>query len=100
MKAYKPGVVKVTDEPTPVCMAPQDVNQVLVRVIGDATVYLGGADVCAPGADDDDAVVQHGFPLSADDGPLPVSCFEYDCAELYAVVAEGESGTVAFLVSS
>ena len=80
----------VSDEPTLVCLAPQDVSHVLVRNAGSVTVYLGAADVC----------VEDGFPLKLDDRPLSVPSVEYDVAQLYAIAAKGKSGAVAFLVSS
>jgi hypothetical protein len=90
VRTYRHGRVDVADEPTPVCMVPQDISQVLVRNTGSVTVYVGGEDVC----------VDDGFPLKTDDRPLSVPCFDFDCAQLWAVSAKGKSGVVAFLVLS
>lgn len=96
MREFRHGAVEVTDEPTTVCVAPQDVGSVLLRNVGTTVVYLGGPQVCA--TRDGDAGPQ-GFPLKPDEW-MPMSTIEYDVNTLYAVVAKGKSGTVVFLAAS
>jgi hypothetical protein len=95
MREFRHDAVEVTDEPTPVCVLPQDVGSVLVRNVGTSIVYLGGPQVCVP-SDDEDAGPQ-GFPLKPDEW-FPVSAIEYDVGTLYAVTRK--SGTVVFLAAS
>jgi hypothetical protein len=94
----------VTDEPTQVCVAPQDVGSVMLRNVGTTIVYLGGPNVCAPSNKDEDAGSRakfhaQGFPLKPDE-LMSVPTIEYDVGVLYAVANKGKSGTVVFLTAS
>lgn len=90
MRFFKQDVVEVTDKPAIVCTVPQSISMVLVRNVGEATVYVGGVDVTAA----------TGMPILTTDMPVGLPSFDSDVIDLYAVVAKGETGRLAFLVSS
>lgn len=92
MREYNHGAVEVSDSAALICSIPQDADKVLVRNVGDFTVYLGGEEVS----------VENGFPVEPGEH-VDVPCFESDTAELYVVAAERKddegSALVRFLVS-
>jgi hypothetical protein len=90
MRSYHHGPVEVGAEPTFVCGVGQDIEQCLLRNIGDETVYIGGKDVAASGD-------MTGFPLEPGERQ-ELKSFEYDSIEVWAVAAD--TGLLVFLVSA
>jgi hypothetical protein len=108
VRKFVHAAVQVTTEPTMICTIAQDIEQCLLRNVGDVVVYVGGEHVSGP---DGDAM---GFPL--DPGQvLELKSFEFDSTMVWAVAqevgteakteagrkraAEKQCGTLVFLVS-
>jgi len=92
MRAYSHGAVEVVETRTFVCGVGQDIEQCLLRNIGDVTVYIGGRNVDATGD-------RMGFPLEPGERQ-ELKSFEYDSIEVWAVVTDDHTGHLAFLVSA
>lgn len=83
MKAY---AVTVTDEAT-LLVAPDDLNRpVWMQIVGNTTVYIGGADVSSTQGF---PIVKHAAPIQ---GGLPPH------TPLYGICSTGASGEVRIII--
>lgn len=88
MRDITHGRVEITDEPTLIFQAGQDVSSVKIYNFGPATVFVGSAAVAVEGE-------SVGYPIPAE-GHLDVPIYPNDSTEVFGIVAEGDA-VISFL---